>query len=104
MKFELAEQLKEAGFPQKDFLSEDSDYDCAVSENGSLVYAPRLSELIEACGGRFEFLRQFPDLRWDAQAAEMDGQTFEIKTWNGGIHPTPEEAVATLWLVLHPKP
>jgi len=56
VRYELAKQLDEAGFPQGgkgDWLS---DPDALIARDR--VYAPTLEELIEACGAQFEELQQ----------------------------------------------
>src|SRR5882672_8422876 len=54
MKYDLAKELADAGFTQggegKGILPPDQ----IVSRRGDRVYVPTLSELIEACGERFE--------------------------------------------------
>lgn len=82
MNYELAKQLKEAGYEGK-FL---------------------LGELIEACGYRFralmlhtENLEKHPEGKWHAKARKP---TVSNKFKNQRGH-TPEEAVAKLWLALN---
>lgn len=100
MNYELAKELKDAGYPQKgDFIWCDlSGYKkllcrlCLDPMNrrfGSydeLCVAPTLSELIAACGDEFHSLVKFGDSVW--RASEHRGST-------------PEEAVARLWLAIH---
>jgi hypothetical protein len=66
------------------------------------VYFPDLSELIEACGDQFIELER-TDHKWFAQGGwiEDDCCRQPHKSEEGA---NPEEAVATLWLALHPKP
>lgn len=95
MTYELAKELKDAGFPQY------TGVDCrhtppAIQTAGERVeesvYFPTLSELIEACGNeRIEMVRPVLGL-WEVRTSEW-------KT-NGS---TPEEAVARLWLALNKK-
>lgn len=92
--YELAKQLKDAGFPQKIrqgvFGYEWSEKlpDGNLWVNG-MAYKPTLSELIEACGDRFSTLtKDFPGWRcWGKPNPEWDVQGS-----------TPEEAVAKLYL------
>ena len=132
MNYELAKRLKDAGFPQEprvDIGGIDGDFrggfyfickrdlnepsGIAVGEvapnfldqrqyadylnfDGELVKIPQLSELIEACGERFKGLtRHSKDevIQWGATNGE-DCLRFG---------PTPEEAVARLWLALNKK-
>ena len=89
MNYELAKQLKDAGFPQlpqHNFLINPNDADDGVT-------APTLSELINACGEKFGSLSK-------------DGGTYK---WLASSHPdefyeggkTPEEAVAKLYIKLN---
>jgi hypothetical protein len=95
MTYELAKELKEAGFPQTDF----NQPICRTKEAGPFgvhrpildgeVKLPTLSELIEACGQNFAHLEQgnHPD-QWRCN-------------WDADFYSTPEEAVARLWLALN---
>lgn len=113
--YELAKQLKNAGFPQKSVQSKDcleGDFDC--KDCGShLVYNPPLSELIEACMNRdkcilelnsdtdyinFEIHYVAHEFKWETSIRTDGGE--ESDTCNGS---TPEEAVAKLWLELNKK-
>ena len=106
MKYELAKQLKYAGFPQERGSGEFSDYD--DKEN---VYAPTLSELIEACPKAIEdkgnttnrsaeFRLSFNgwNVTWCA-CYEYYDETVEYLS----VGKTPEEAVVKLWLELNKK-
>lgn len=108
MTYELAKQLKDAGFPQfgiggysigvgeieicKRKGKKISDY---IAEN-NVPYLPTLSELIAACGKRFKQLYGDPN----HQTGEMEYTTdsiYDERIW----YQTPEEAVAKLWLALN---
>lgn len=115
MNYELAKQLKEAGFIVKDRWIKDvsgiqhapKDYIAGATNNGdgsfSHVYIPTLSELIEACpkssptDGNEDFTLSSRQDHWIAG--------FEAyETWSYQQHGnTPEEAVAKLWLELNKK-
>lgn len=82
MTYELALELKKAGFPQ--------DPDRPAED---WITMPTLSELIEACGDRFDNLRRIYDGSFAAESIGKEPQ--------GGD--TPEEAVANLWLLLNKK-
>jgi hypothetical protein len=90
MNYELAKQLKEAGFTQ---ILLDRNY-AGFKEKDTYVdgvYFPNLSELIEACGDKFWCLMQ-----------ELEGwsaRQYNNPEWT--IASTPEEAVANLWLELN---
>jgi hypothetical protein len=89
MDYKLANELKDAGFSQNG----DGDY-WGSDIDKTAPYVPTLSELIEACGARFDCLRLSPNSgKWFA-VGWRDGEVIE----NGS---TPEAAVARLWLVLN---
>lgn len=92
--YELAKELKDAGFPQN------PDCDCphnVPNENlDDYVYSPRLSELIAACGDDFDSLHNTGGDWW----AWSDSEYGEAAGVNESGS-TPEEAVARLWLALN---
>lgn len=102
MTYELAKKLKEAGFPQGGSglwyttatqvsrLHEIEPGD-VIEMEVKPVYSPSLSELIEACGDRFSYLKKVGD-QWDT-SADNEG-------W-GVYGSTPEGAMAKLWLALN---
>ena len=92
MTYELAKQLKEAGFPQKEFRYDDSHH-IYNSDMSGIAYNPTLSELIEACGDGLISLSSPRSGYWIT--AGKNGET------SGGEDP--EEAVAKLWLELNKK-
>lgn len=116
MKYELAKQLKDAGFPQEtrcECCSQIHD-----DKTDELIVFPTLSELIEACGDKFMYLtRNYhfavtdnPKL-WRATATEgfmlhdIEGEKVPCDPdccgWTEGE--APEEALAKLWLALNEK-
>lgn len=99
MTYELAKKLKDAGFPQELCALK------ATQGGDSLIGFPTLSELIEACGKAFQALeltsgihsfRNEETLSWEARGYQ-NGKLRQIGAF------TPEEAVARLYLALHPK-
>lgn len=119
MDYKLAKELKEAGFPQKtewywinwgeSWVRETPDhFEVMDNEFGKSrpfremesISCPTLSELIEACGVRFNYLLQQED-KWVA-TDYREGTTDEYGS-NTRIGKTPEEAVARLWLALNKK-
>lgn len=107
MTYELAKQLKDAGFPQEGrglfFTNEEFKITSEIIEpggvhsipRGSITYYPNLSELIEACEKDFESL---------ISRGNGEGDNFEARSKTGRFHgSTPEEAVANLWLKLNNK-
>jgi hypothetical protein len=104
MTHELAEELKDAGFPQPalDFKGE-----FLFAEYGEPVdtqaYAPTLSELIEACGTNFGALVRLSNGTWNAATPVIDnGMSYGNPSTEVECS-TPEEAVARLWLALSKK-
>lgn len=90
MKYELAKELKDAGFPQVVRRGTQLTPDFGV---GAVVYAPTLEELIEACGDRYFRLVHTVE-NWQASVGVEEGYL-----WYMGA--TPTEAVARLWLALN---
>lgn len=98
--YELAKELKDAGFPQEFKLGSwvcehgDDSYEKKCQCYGDLLfYSPTLSELIEACGITIK-LWCLKDGRGGVQ---LEGQSLEDVVY----YSTPEEAVARLWLALN---
>ena len=98
MNYELAKELKDAGFPQKpDGLGRWIDnfgqtYSAFAQANIKDALIPTLSELIEACGDGY-FKLEHTQCVWHATTGLVDGKPY-------GQGSTPEEAVARLWLAL----
>jgi hypothetical protein len=126
MPYELAKELKDAGFPQTEdqycrcsFLTaEQLDgvpviYDCKTER----VSKPTLEELIEACGDEFVCLREFrAEMRrqgptsakhapaekyWIAESSRVLSGRDGTHSWVARNGSTPTEAVARLWLALN---
>jgi hypothetical protein len=103
MDYELAKQLKAAGFPQKGDWWFRKYYDGEIGKINAHrdipakedAYSPTLSELVEACGEEFYYLRKTTN--WFASALFDSTDIREV--WGD----TPEEAVAKLWLALNKK-
>jgi len=98
MTYELAKQLKDAGFPQNeenvDGYIYDDDY-----ENGA--YAPTLSELIEACGDGLKDLTRCSGVHVPLDVEWTDGWMTNNIGSPRTYAETYEEAVAKLWLELN---
>jgi len=90
MNYELALELREAGFPLKFVLFHDLQ---------QVDGAPTLEELIEACGNGLQSLINNREEGWIAFTNRKDetGVRMEI---SGA---TPTEAMARLWLVINKK-
>lgn len=96
MTYELAQKLKDAGFP----LFKGHEY----------AYLPTLTELIEACGeefGTLELCSCMPAPHdhaciWDARPKDDRIAGEYVDKWTGRGD-TPEEAVANLWLALNSR-
>ena len=107
MNYELAKQLKDAGFPFRTSLFASINDNTPLDFNGTPYNVPTLSELIEACG-KYVLVGEI-DKEWIAFYSE-DGfkspvgldaiDTFLVRSEHGT---TPEEAVANLYLALHAK-
>ena len=103
MNYELAKELKEAGFPQ-DLNNGYYLTDLGITpysptqliDPSKAAYIPTLEELIEACGDEFALL-EFGTRQagWCAQSS--------IANDHVGFGKTPTEAVARLWLALNKK-
>lgn len=100
MNYELAEQLRDAGFPKLELWDDNfSEKDKNINTEYDNQYIPTLSELIEACGDLFQVLWKRED-GWIAKSWIND----EIKeNYHEALGSTPEEAVARLWLVINKK-
>ena len=86
MDYELAKELKDAGFPQHPH--------CGTCPNMEFCI-PTLSELIAACGDEFYSLVKAETGEWFAYSS-----TDELNTVAKRGGKTPEEAVSRLWLAL----
>jgi hypothetical protein len=113
MNYELAKALKDAGFPQKErgfiYLEKLNQFDKPYikyfySRNTKLnalpdpykwVYAPSLSELIEAC--TYEFWNFYLEMSMEVLGNIWTARTKDTR----GQGSTPEEAVAKLYLELN---
>lgn len=115
MNYELAKELKDAGFPQYGHNYDEGGNRCIVQgrfiegnakDGGTLegtAYAPTLSELIEACGEDFKYLSKRDDGKWvggNHSGKIVHGEYTEHSYQFGE---TPSEAVARLWLALNKK-
>lgn len=105
MNYELAKQLKDAGYPQRE-TGNVKGFPGYVGyglgflynyNNEEPVYAPTLSELIEMCGDRFgelvfdkEEYKCYPKKPWENDIYASDTKN--------GWYSTPTESAAMLWL------
>lgn len=101
MKYELMNELKDAGFPQgTDRVIPKGSGKLDAQGNLHLpyvpVYSPSLSELIHACGEDFGSLEKM-DTYW--LCSHFTGDKYEVPPRYTGD--TLEEAVAHLWLALN---
>lgn len=91
MSYELALKLWDARFPFDP--TKVTPHILTGAGNPKCIVPPNLSELIEACGsGMFELARVVDRHQWLCKGGEK---------YTAVIGPTPEEAVANLWLALH---
>lgn len=96
MNYDLALELKNAGFPQTG-KGHAVGITGGLVEHGGDIYFPTLDEFVEACGEGFKSLTKVSDF-WEAYG--MKGSIFADHKEAGR---TPEEAVARLWLALNKK-
>jgi hypothetical protein len=111
MNYELAKQLKEAGFPQDILHYQGKDVGLKImsldANSRSLhrdnpLYFPTLEELIDACGEAFRAVEYSSITKeWTGAAnfyAVINGKTFLRRESANGS--TSTEAVARLWLAM----
>lgn len=116
MKYELAKQLRDVGFPQltKEFfvwgppqknedyrnimnIDPERGYTNLLAAGYEVIACPNLSELIKACEDGFFKLSHYKDSDWGAEVIiDINGLVLRKGS-------TPEEAVAKLWLELNGK-
>lgn len=110
MKYELAKELKDAGFPQNG-IGIKTHY-CLECKKGALatkcfkhekefISHPTLSELIEACGESGEYTGF--ELDWSKKNDLWTARLLSLADNPMAVGSTPEEAVAHLWLALNKK-
>jgi hypothetical protein len=99
MIYELAKQLKDAGFVQGGKGAWIVSPDNLVSRHEDRVYVPTLEELIEACVHFNALSKELPH-SWIARANWITRpENLHYLEMGHGL--TPTEAVARLWLALH---
>lgn len=98
MTYELAKELKDAGFPEgnKQFIERDGTIIGINEWHNDAIFSPTLEELIEACGKDFIALDKKADGQWLAGGGRREKEYFSYQLWGD----TPSEAVARLWLAL----
>jgi len=92
MDYQLAERLRDAGFPQSGAGRHIGAPTAFVWRARDLVYVPALEELITACGDQFGEMARLSDGRFEAAAR------------GGKLSRTgksPIEAVGRLWLAIN---
>jgi hypothetical protein len=91
MNYELAKQLKDVGFPIKEWEGKGK---VVILPNMEGSFAlPTLSELIEVCGDEFYILKRINSKSWIVEWRDGPGVVCE----------TPEDAVAWFWLEINKK-
>jgi hypothetical protein len=97
MHYDLALELKNAGFPQYGKGTWTLPLDRLVGRRDDRVYVPTLEELIDACGERFTSL--------DQVFKPKEGNTYEPSWLANSMErgSTATEAVARLWLALNQR-
>lgn len=100
MNYKLAQELKDAGFPQlgsgkflpdESFPYPQSGHDNHVNPE-RWVKGPTLEELIEACSKEFRYLIRDIDGQWRCWGVLRELQ---------GRYSTPQEAIARLWITVN---
>jgi hypothetical protein len=110
MNYDLAKELKDAGFYQPDMVAVDGTRNLKglgkgewQSQHGEpLTYIPTLEELIEACGDT-SFILGRTAKRGPNNFSDWSAQAYDSKTRTFADGATPTEAVARLWLALNKK-
>jgi len=98
MTYELAKQLKEAGFPDSQYWDDEGDA-FWVTGTAFRFKVPTLPELIEACRGRIQTFRFFMNFVSNEYGIQKEEQGLDDVMW----YSTPDEAVAKLWIELNAK-
>lgn len=99
MDYELAQKLKDAGFPMPTFSKKRP---ILIGYNHTDICPPTLEELIEACGKNLHCLVHTTDGGLDSDREFWSaGKDNIVMGWVNG--PTPKEAVAYFWLTLNKK-
>lgn len=104
MNHDLAKKLKDAGFMMfgRELSNQPPGFIGYFNEDGTAWYPPTLPDLIEACvemcPNGFGLLYQGEGIMWEA----IDNYENDLAN-ESGQGPTPEEAVAMLYLKLHKK-
>lgn len=105
MNYELAKELKEAGFPQS--ATAFGTFIMHPEETGPIfnhsrdMYAPTLEELIEACDGLNGLFSQLKRIAPERGSVEPRWLAYGGEFGEQGS--TPTEAVARLWIALNKK-
>ena len=100
MDYELASQLKDAGFPQGGTGGWTFPPDKLVARHTDRVYLPALSELISACVADFQRLQKVPV---ESIVSESGAKWQALARGACEYGASPEEAVARLWLACNRK-
>ena len=101
MNYELAKELKDAGFPMPNRVRFDA-LGMVDLRGKDEVFIPTLEELIEACGNR---LNQISNLQYEESGKKVYKGRGWVVSGDGKmvIADIFEEAVANLWLELNKK-
>ncbi len=96
MTYELAKELKEAGYPQKgkgEWFN-NSTHETTLNEFSDNIYAPTLEELIDACGNEIviEISKDNQTTAYEYEHSNEDGTPYRYYGKNA------VEAMANLWL------
>jgi hypothetical protein len=95
MNYDLAKELKDAGFVQSGKGARVAPPDKIVVRRDDFAYVPTLEELIEACGNE--------TITLCGRGTEWIAFYGDVAKWGEGKGTTTSEAVARLWLALNSK-
>jgi hypothetical protein len=103
MNYELAKELKDAGFPQEGKGARIAPPDKIVARREDFAYVPALEELIEACGKNFMRLETVAANGWWEAHGRFWNTDGSLYFRDPSLGDTPAEAVAHLWLAVNSK-
>lgn len=101
MTYELAKELKDAGFPNSEAWEDVRGQTCIKDAHGFYQSVPDLCELIEACTkepSAFILYIRGDTQKWYASSSMGKSSADDVEG------STPEEAVAKLWIALNTHP
>jgi hypothetical protein len=104
MDYDLAQELRDAGFPQHGSGKLIGPADSLVWRHADRVYMPTLEEILGSLGHHFYSLEQIGPHKWRAQSFATKDMHHDDRTRLIGHKVDailPDIALARLWLALH---